>query len=61
MAVRVLLPQDDESDDIVMRLSSEEATALHLLLSKMSYADMTEKGLSNEQAAIIGRVIHVCY
>lgn len=61
MAERIILPLDDESDDIVMRLPSEEATALHLLLSKLSYADMTEKGLSNEQAEMIGRITHVCY
>lgn len=61
MAERIILPLDDESEDIVMRLPSEEATALHTLLSSLSYAEMIEKGLSIEQADMIGRITHVCY
>lgn len=61
MAKKVLLPLDDETDDVVIRLSSDEAKALHLLLSNLSRNDMTNKGLTPDQAAMVDRVIPVTY
>ncbi len=61
MAEQVLLPLEDESDDLVMRLSAAEAKALHLLLSQLSYEELMAKGLTLEQAGLIDQVLHVCY
>ncbi|WP_060476710.1 hypothetical protein [Pseudomonas monteilii] len=61
MAEKVILPLEDESEDIVMRLTSDEATALYRLLSKMSLEEMMEKGLSKDQALAVTRVIAVTY
>lgn len=61
MAEKVILPLEDDSNDLVMRLACDEAQALHLLLSKLSLDEMVEKGLSREQALLICNVIHVCY
>lgn len=61
MAQVVLLPLSDTTDDHVMRLTCEEAKALHLLLSRLTVDEMVEKGLSQEQASLICDVIHACY
>lgn len=61
MAKKIILPLEDESEDIVMRLTADEATALHRLLSKLSLEEMMEKGLSKDQALAVTRVIHVTY
>lgn len=61
MAEKIILPLDDESEDIVMRLSADEATALYRLLSRMSLDEMMQKGLSKDQALAVTRVIHVTY
>ncbi|NIX95317.1 hypothetical protein HCG45_21510 [Pseudomonas fulva] len=61
VAEKIILPLDDESEDIVMRLSADEATALYRLLSRMSLDEMMQKGLSKDQALAVTRVIHVTY
>ncbi|MEB0133559.1 hypothetical protein [Pseudomonas sp. CCI2.4] len=61
MAERILLPLEDESEDIVMRLSRDEASALYSLLSKLSPDELVGKGLTREQAGMIGRITHVTY
>jgi hypothetical protein len=61
MAQVVLLPLSDTTDDHVMRLTCDEAKALHLLLSKLTVDEMVEKGLSQEQAYLVCDVIHACY
>jgi len=61
MAQVVILPLSDTTNDHVMRLTCDEAKALHLLLSKLTVDEMVEKGLSREQASLICDVIHVCY
>ncbi|MCK3849954.1 hypothetical protein [Pseudomonas sp. W2Jun17] len=61
MAEKIILPLDDETDDVAMRLTGEEARALHLLLSGLSRNDLTSRGLTPEQAAMIERVIPVTY
>lgn len=61
MAERVFLPQDDETDDIVMRLTEDEARALYTLLSKLSRNELEEKGLTPEQARAVHRILHVTY
>lgn len=61
MAEKVFLPLNDESDDLVMRLTAAEASALHLLLSSLTRNEMVEKGLSSEQVRLIECVIHICY
>lgn len=61
MAEKIILPLDDETDDLVIRLTGEEAHALHQLLSNLSRNDITNKGLTPEQAAMIERVIPVTY
>lgn len=61
VAEKIILPLEDESEDIVMRLTADEATALYRLLSKMSIDEMMGKGLSKEQALAVARVIHVTY
>lgn len=61
MAEKVFLPLNDESDDLVMRLTAAEARALHLLLSRLTANEMVEKGLSSEQVMLIDCVIPICY
>jgi len=61
VAEKILLPLDDESDDLVMRLSCDEARALYDLLSRLTREDMVQTGLSPEQASMIDRIIHVTY
>lgn len=61
MAERVLLPLDDETDNVVMRLTSDEAEALYALLSKLSRNEITEKGLTAEQAEAVSRILHTTY
>ena len=61
MAEKVILPLDDESDDLVLRLTAAEARALHLLLSRLTCNEMVEKGLSAEQIRLIDCVIPICY
>lgn len=61
MAEKIILPLDDETDDVVMRLTSKEAGALYQLLSNLSRNDMTAKGLTDEQAFLVECVTHVTY
>jgi hypothetical protein len=61
MAEKILLPLDDETDDVAIRLTSQEAQALHQLLSSLSRNDIVSKGLTPEQAAMIERVTPVTY
>lgn len=61
MAERVILPLADESDDVVMRLSDAESSPLYTLLSRMSRNELLAKGLTEEQAALVECVTHVCY
>lgn len=61
MAEKIILPLEDESEDVVMRLTSDEASALHKLLSAMSINDMMAMGLTKEQALLVDSVIHVTY
>lgn len=61
MAEKVILPLNDESDDLVMRLTAAEARALHLLLSRLTANEMVEKGLSSEQIRLIDCVTPICY
>jgi hypothetical protein len=61
MAERLVLPLDEDTDDIVMRLTSEEAESLYKLLSKLSHNEMAAKGLTPDQAAAVSRILHVTY
>ncbi|KPA87298.1 hypothetical protein PF66_06208 [Pseudomonas asplenii] len=61
MAERIFLPIEDESDDLIMRLTDAEARALYSLLSTLTLKEMMEKGLTEEQAGHVCRIIHVTY
>lgn len=61
MAEKIILPLDDETDDVAMRLTSKEASALYQLLSNLSRSDMLDRGLSYEQADMVDCVTHVIY
>ncbi|MBC3233994.1 hypothetical protein [Pseudomonas lurida] len=61
MAEKIILPLDDETDDVVMRLTGEEARALYQLLSNLSRNDMIDMGLTPEEAAMVEHVTHVTY
>lgn len=61
MAERIFLPIEDESDDLIMRLSDEESRALYSLLASLSPKEMMEKGLTMEQAVLICRITCVTY
>ena len=59
MAQRIFLPIDDESEDLIMRLSDEESRALYSLLSKMSPVECVERGLTQDQAFMIQTIVSV--
>jgi hypothetical protein len=61
MAENVLLPLDDETDDLVLRLTHAEAVALHKLLGELSHNEKLAKGLSSEQASLVSNVFYACY
>lgn len=61
MAERIFLPIEDETDDLIMRLTDAEARALYSLLSNLSPNEMLAKGLTSEQVALMTNVIHVSY
>ena len=61
MAERIFLPINDESDDLVMRLTYKESSDLYSLLSKLRFKKMMDKGLSLEECAAISRILHVTY
>lgn len=60
MAERLFDP-NDTSDDIVLRLSSEEAHALYSLLNALSYDEKLKMGLTHEQCVAISRIMHATY
>lgn len=61
MAERVILPLDDETEDVVLKLSALEAQALHSLLSRLNQNQLIALGLTQEQAGLVNDVSHVCY
>ncbi len=61
MANRVFLPEEDDSEDIVIRMTSDDARALYSLLSKLSTNEKIEKGLSEAQCEMISSILHSTY
>ena len=56
MATKIYLPLEDETDDVVVRMTEAEAVALYSLCSKLSYDELMAKGLTLAQCKMITMV-----
>ncbi len=56
MAKKIFLPLEDETNDVVVRLSDDEALAVYKLFSKLSHNELLSKGLSHEECILVRMV-----
>ena len=50
---RIYLPENDDSEDVILRMPNEARLALRKLLGSMSYNDIMSRGMSDEERVLL--------
>lgn len=53
---RIYLPENDDSEDVILRMPNEARLALRKLLGSMSYNDIMSRGVSDEERILLQKL-----